>query len=171
MASAAGSFSRVRLRAKIPGPEGNGIHVATSASDGSTLVITITNPELCCANVAGSPVTAQNPARPGEAIVFYATGLGIVEPQAARQGITTGEVYSGPALNEPRAFVSATINNTTANVLSAGLKPGAIGIYEVLLELGGGTASNPLAQAHISQDIYTSNVVTIAIADPNSANP
>jgi uncharacterized protein (TIGR03437 family) len=126
---------------------------------------------LCCANVAGSPVTAQNPAQPGETLIFYATGLGLVGPDAALAKTNTGEPYSGPALNEPRAFVSATINNTTANVLSAGLKPGTVGVYEVVLELGGGTQPNPFAQVHIAQDIYTSNVVTIAVFDPASANP
>ena len=175
VASTAGSFSRVRLRAKIQGPEGNGIAVSTSASDGATLVITVTNPELCCANVAGAPVTEQNPARPGEAIVFYATGLGIVGPQEALSKTVTGDVYNGPELNEPigglQAFVSAQINGTTANVLSAGLKVGAIGIYEVVLELGGGTQPNPLAQVRISQNIYTSNAVTIAVADPATPNP
>jgi uncharacterized protein (TIGR03437 family) len=176
IASVVPSFSRVRLRAKIAGPAGNGIPIATSASDGATLVITITNPQLCCANVAGAPVTLQNPAQPGEAIVFYATGLGIVGPQEALSAIKTGEIYTGPAFNDPmlhdpKGFVSAQINNTTANVLSASLKPGTVGIYEVLLELGGGTAPNPLAQVHISQDIYTSNVVTIPVSDPNTPQP
>jgi uncharacterized protein (TIGR03437 family) len=85
--------------------------------------------------------------------------------------MTTGDPFTGPELNEPREFVSALINNTTANVLSAGLKPGAIGIYEVALELGGGTQPNPLAQVRISQNIYTSNVVTIPVFDPNSPRP
>jgi hypothetical protein len=171
VASTAGSFSRIRIRAKIPGPEGNGIELSTSASDGATLVVTITNLQLCCANKEGAPVTLENPARPGEAILFYATGLGLVGPQEALEQTKTGEAYRGPALNEPRAFVSSLINNTTANVLSAGLKPGTIGIYEVMLELGGGTSPNPLAQVHISQDIYTSNVVTIPVSSLESGTP
>jgi uncharacterized protein (TIGR03437 family) len=171
VASTAGSFSRIRIRAKIPGPEGNGIRLSTSSSEGATLVITITNLETCCANVAGAPVTPENPARPGEVILFYATGLGLVKPEEVQQSMTTGDPFTGPELNEPREFVSALINNTTANVLSAGLKPGAIGIYEVALELGGGTQPNPLAQVRISQNIYTSNVVTIPVFDPNSPRP
>jgi hypothetical protein len=171
VATAASSFTRIRLRAKVPGPDGNGIKLSTSASDGATLVVTTFNTQTCCANVAGAPVTAQNPALPGETIAFYATGLGIVGPEVARQAINTGSKYRGPALNEPVTFVSSLAGGSTANVVGAGLKQGAVGIYEVLLELGTGVTPNPNAQVTISQDIYTSNIVTIPIADPNSALP
>ena len=67
--------------------------------------------------------------------------------------------------------VSSLIGGTTGNVVGAGLKPGAIGIYQVQLELGAGTQPNQAAQVTISQDIYTSNIVTIPVADPNTALP
>jgi uncharacterized protein (TIGR03437 family) len=159
------------LQAKIPGPEGNGIPLTTQASNNSTLVLTATNPTMCCANVAGAPVTANNPAVPGEIIGFYATGLGLIQPDVARQAIVDGAKYEGPAVNDPISFVSSLINNTTANVVSASLLVGSVGIYEVLLELGGGTNPSPAAQVTISQDIYTSNVVTIPVSNPLSPLP
>jgi uncharacterized protein (TIGR03437 family) len=171
VATPASSFSRIKLRAKVPGPEGNGIQISTKASDAATLVVTTFNTQLCCANVAGSPVTPANPALPGETIVFYATGLGIVGPQAALEQTATGAKYRGPELNEPQTFVSSLAGGSTANVVGAGLKPGTIGIYQVLLELGAGTQPNQAAQVTISQDIYTSNIVTIPVADPNTAQP
>jgi len=170
-ASPAGAFTRIYLQAKIPGPEGNGIPLTTSASSSATIVLTATNPTMCCANVAGSPVTANNPAVPGEIIGFYATGLGLINPPEANAAIVDGAKYTGPAVNDPVSFVSSLINNTTANVVSASLMVGAVGIYEVLLELGGGTAPSPAAQVTIAQDIYTSNVVTIPVSNPLAPTP
>ena len=42
--------------------------------------MTAINSSLCCANVGGAPVTAFNPAVPGEMVIVYATGLGLVGP-------------------------------------------------------------------------------------------
>jgi uncharacterized protein (TIGR03437 family) len=170
-ASPAGAFTRIYLQAKIPGPEGNGIPLTTSASASATIVLTATNPTMCCANVAGSPVTQNNPAVPGEIIQFYATGLGLITPPEANAAIVDGAKYTGPAVNDPVSFVSSLINNTTANVVSASLMVGAVGIYEVLLELGGGTVPSPAAQVTIAQDIYTSNVVTIPVSNPLAPTP
>lgn len=171
IASVAGAFTRIYLQAKVPGPEGNGIPLTTSASNNATIVLTATNATMCCANIAGAPVTVNNPAVPGEIIEFYATGLGLITPPAANQAIVDGAQYTGPAVNNPTSFVSSLINNTTANVVSAGLMVGAVGIYQVLLELGGGTVPSPAAQVTISQDIYTSNVVTIPVSNPLAPTP
>ena len=70
-------------------------------------------------------------------------------------------------LNSPINFVSSLAGGSTANVLAAGLKVGTIGIYECQLELSTGVSLNPAAQLTISQDIYTSNIVTIPIGAPN----
>jgi uncharacterized protein (TIGR03437 family) len=171
VASPAGAFTRIYLQAKIPGPEGDGIPLSTSASANASIVLTATNPTMCCANVAGALVTQNNPAVPGEIIEFYATGLGLINPPEANAAIVDGAQYTGPAVNDPTAFVSSLINNTTANVVSAGLMVGAVGIYEVLLELGAGTVPSPAAQVTISQDIYTSNVVTIPVSNPLAPTP
>jgi hypothetical protein len=41
-------------------------------------------------------------------------------------------------------------------------------MYEVVLELNNGVPSDQFAQVTISQDIYTSNIVTIPIIDPTA---
>jgi hypothetical protein len=56
-------------------------------------------------------------------------------------------------------------------VVSASLMVGSVGIYQVLLELGGGTTPSPAAQVTISQDIYTSNVVTIPVSNQLAPTP
>lgn len=168
-ASAAAAYTRVRLRAKIPGPDGNGISISTNISTNAQVILTALNSGTCCANVAGSPITPDNPAQAGETIFVYATGMGKVSPDAANNATVTGEVYNGPALNNANSSVSSLAGSTSANVISAGLKPGTIGIYEVVLELNSSMPTNPSTQLTISQDIYTSNVVTVPIvnASPN----
>ena len=80
-ASPASAFTRIRLRARKAGPEGNGTVYTGSSREGDAVIITATTPALCCANRKYSLVTENNPALPGETIIVYATGLGIVKPE------------------------------------------------------------------------------------------
>lgn len=162
----AGLFTRIRLRARVEGPAGNGIVYSGNAVEGAQVILTATTPALCCANIANSRVTGDNPALPGETIVVYAAGLGLVKPDEARLAIVNGEAYRGPALNEPVEFVSSLAGGKTANVLLAGLKPGAIGIYEVHLELNSDLPTNPATQLTIAQDVYVSNIVIFPLFNP-----
>ena len=171
-ASSAVSFTRIRLLAKVPGPEGDGITFTGSSSGptaGSAGAVSITalNTALCCANVAGAPVTPQNPAQAGETIYVYGTGLGLVTPESAKDAIVDGAAYNGPAANDASSSVSALTGGSTATVLQAGLAVGLIGTYRIILEINSTIATNPFAQLTISQDIYTSNIVTIPIYQPN----
>jgi hypothetical protein len=161
-AFAAGSFTRIRLRAKVPGPIGNGIKFSANNNDGGQLILTALTPELCCAN--SGRVTADNPAVPGETIIVYATGLGISEPLNDQQA--TGAKYRGP-ITDPQAFVSSLAGGKTANVLLASLQTGTVGVYEVHLELNSDLPTNPFTQLTIAQDVYVSNIVTIPVVNPN----
>jgi uncharacterized protein (TIGR03437 family) len=177
-------FTRMVLRAKVPGSEGNNLAISASATGASTTsstgtvttaaateTMTAINSALCCANIAGAPVTTDNPAVPGELIIVYGTGLGTVEPQAALSAIQDGMPYSGPALNGPppttNQSVSSIIGGSTGNVLYAGLQVGAIGVYRVVLQLDASLPTNPVTQITISQDIYTSNITYIPVVSPN----
>jgi uncharacterized protein (TIGR03437 family) len=187
-ASAAAAYFTIRLVANVPGPEGDNIPISatstasapastaptnvatpvptsTTTSTGS-VTLTATNTTLCCASVAGAPVTTDNPALAGETIYIYATGLGLVGPNDARNAIVDGQAYTGPVANDPVSPVSALGDGASATVISAGLKVGAISIYEVVMELSSQENTNPLAQISIAQDAYTSNVVTIPVYNP-----
>jgi hypothetical protein len=162
----AGVFTRIRLRAKQAGDAGNGIAYSAKSSDGAQVIMTATTPALCCANTAGALITEANPALPGETIVVTATGLGKLKNPDTQALITTGVAYDGPPINEPNEFVSSLAGGKTANVLFAALKPGAIGIYEVHLELNSDLPTNSKTQVTIAQDVYVSNVVTFALKNP-----
>jgi hypothetical protein len=183
IASPAAAFTRIRLQAKAPGPEGNSITIgATSASSSGgagSVVMTALNSSLCCANRAGAPVTADNPAIASETIYIYATGLGLsCDPNNMCNGgagsdpvlaaTNTGQVYNGPAFNQVQNPVSSLAGGSTATVVSAGFEPGAPpGTYKVVLELGSAVTTNPNTQLTISQGIYTSNIVSLAVVQPN----
>jgi uncharacterized protein (TIGR03437 family) len=161
-AFAAGSFTRIRLRAKLPGPAGNGVTFSASNNDGGQLIMTALTPALCCANVGR--VTQDNPAVPGETVILYATGLGISQPLSDQQA--TGTKYKGP-VTDPEAFLSSLAGGKTANVLLASLQTNAVGVYEVHLELNSDLPTDPFTQLTIAQDVYVSNIVTIPVVNPN----
>jgi uncharacterized protein (TIGR03437 family) len=162
-ASAAGQFTRIVLTAKVAGPDGNGIAIAASTNASSSLVMTALNQSTCCASVAGSPVTADNPAVPGEVISLYATGLGLTQAPDGSFPNNTGQIYDGPP-NVPLAPVdNVQVGGSTANVLSSGLKPGMFGVYEVQVQLSTALTTNPNTQLYIAQNVFTSNIVTIPV--------
>jgi hypothetical protein len=168
-AFSAGVFQRIRLQARIAGPDGNGIPFTASAPEGANVIMTATNSALCCANIAGAPVTADNPVQPGATIVVYATGLGLPEPT---ESVTTGEAWpeNGPR-HQPREFVSSLAGGKTANVLYAGLVPGQVGVWEVHLELNSDLPTNPFTQAWIAQWEFVSNIVTFPLVNLNPPLP
>jgi len=169
-ASAGIAFARnFILQARIAGTAGNGLTfstlVAGPGGSGAQLILTPETTSLCCANMAFSPVTASNPAVPGEVLLVYATGLGLPVLSEANQNlIKTGVKYpAGGPITQPVNFVSSLAGGKTANILSASLKPGTVGTYEVLLQLNSSMPTNPLTNVYIAQDIYISNIVTFAL--------
>jgi hypothetical protein len=164
-AFAAGVFTRIRLRARKEGPDGNGIAYSAKVNDGAQVILTPTGSALCCAN--SGRVTPENPAVPGETIIVYAAGLGLPEPADA---VNTGKKYRGPD-NKPKEFVSSLAGGKTANVLFAGLKKDDTGVYEVHLELNSDIPTNPFTQLTIAQFIYVSNIITFPVKNPNDEPP
>jgi uncharacterized protein (TIGR03437 family) len=166
-ATVAGEFDRIILTAKVGGPAGNGIAITANVSANATLTLTVLGEaSTCCANIASSPITQDNPLVPGEVITIYATGIG---PTTLADGLTpasvTGQVYPGPALNIPVTNVdNAQIGGTTANVISAGLAVGQMpGVYQVVLQTQNSLPTNPITQLYIAQNVFTSNIVTVPV--------
>jgi len=166
----AGPFQRIRLRALIPGPEGNAIPISATVDVGGQLILSAFNSQLCCANQAGAQITSSNPALPGETIVLLASGIGRVSPEEATYAMYDGMPYWGPADNYATEFVSSLIGGKTANVLYAGLRRGAVGVYEVHLELNSGLETNAQTSGYIAQSYQISNTFTIPVVNPSSSS-
>ncbi|MBV9400792.1 MAG: hypothetical protein JO062_22630 [Bryobacterales bacterium] len=170
-ALAGGAYVRILLRAKVEGPEGNNIPLAASSTNSNSgtspqLSLGLSNVVTCCANRAGAPITIDNPAQPGETLYVYATGLGLVNDVNGNNiSVLDGVPFNGPQPNNANSAVSSLVDTKTANVISAGLSPGGIGVYQVVLELNPDIPPNNVAQVTISQDIYTSNIVTIPVGN------
>jgi len=171
IATPSGQFTRIILTAKVPGPDGNGIAITGTNSTSASIIITALNAQTCCASVAGSLVTQDNPAVPGEVISILATGIGLVfAPDGSNVGVT-GQVFQGPAFNTPGVPVdNAQVGGRTANVLNAGLAVGMPpGTYQVDLQISDQLPTNPNTQVFIAQSVFTSNIVTIPVVAPGSS--
>jgi uncharacterized protein (TIGR03437 family) len=165
VASPGGVFRRIFLQSRVPGAEGEGLRYRTKSTD--AVFLTPYGERLCCAGQEGARITPENPARPGELITVYATGLGLVLPNEAKFATVTGSKYLGPEFNYTNVPVDDAIaGGKTANVIFAGLKQGAIGLYEVKLLLNADIPTNPQTELIIAQQVYVSNIVTFPLVNP-----
>ena len=158
---------RIRLTSKLAGPAGNLISLASTVTtsagtEGGQLIISPTIPLICCYGFANQLVTKDRPAVPGESIIVYSTGLGLLGPTVARKAQQDGVPYDG-TFGIPRSIVSSLAGGSTANVISASMLKGAVGVYEVVLELNPNLGSNDRTEMTIAQAFTTSNIVTIPI--------
>jgi len=110
----------------------------------------------------GAPVTGNSPAHPGETITLWAAGLGSVVTSDSAATLEAG--VPNPQPDAPvRIPVSATINGMPAQVVSAALPQGSIGIYELHIVLPANLPDHSAALLAISQDGRQSNSVTIPV--------
>lgn len=188
------SASSTQVRAQIPYDTGSvsagSLYVRTEHSDGSVTVTNAIAVRLSAASPgifalgggteprgglvlhaapngawqAGSPVTPESPARPGEVVTVWAAGLGLVNTEDPSSAVPAGTPYNGPdapVLNP----VNAVINGHSAQVVSAILPQGAIGVYEVQIDVPAGLAPASSAQLVLVQNGTPSNVVTFPVAN------
>jgi uncharacterized protein (TIGR03437 family) len=168
-----GAFDRVVVVARQSGSSGgNGIAVSTSTSSSAKITLTAYTSTTCCDVVPNSPVTINNPAAPGETITVSAAGLGVVQNLAGSRliDIPIGQPYVYDQPNSAYSTVSATLGNSTAQVVSAGLAQGSYGVYSVQLIVPQGQATNNSTQLYIAQNAFVSNTVTIPVG-PANPNP
>jgi uncharacterized protein (TIGR03437 family) len=119
----------------------------------------ITGPEVTIALVAAAPrlfatdagyaiaqhgadysvITPDAPARPGEVIVVYATGLGMTAPEPQPFEIPQ---YPGLVVNSLQLFLGGS-QVSPDRIFYAGLTPGSAGVYQINLTLPDVMGSNP----------------------------
>ena len=104
----------------------------------------------------GKPVTAADSAMPGDVITVWGTGLGAVDQTDMD---LDDESAKAPVLNQVRA----SVNSQPAEVISAVLPKGSLGIYEVEIVLPSDLRPDPKALLTISQAGNTSNTVTFPL--------
>jgi uncharacterized protein (TIGR03437 family) len=164
-ATAAGVFDRIIITARIEGLDGEGIPIAATASSGADITMTAFDSITCCSNIAGASITPDNPAKAGELIVVYTTGMGLPVLNSGNQPfIVTGQQYPvGAPITQPQQFANALAGGSTADVIQATLLPGTVGIFEVVLHLSPGLSSNSQTSLTVAQGAFVSNPVAIAV--------
>ncbi|HZS51752.1 MAG TPA: beta-propeller fold lactonase family protein [Bryobacterales bacterium] len=102
-----------------------------------------------------SPVTTANPARAGETIVLYCTGLGNTSPPPMDGQPAPADILS-PAASLP----VVTVGGAQANVRFAGLAPLYAGLYQINFDVPSGTPGGA-AMVKVTSASWTSNGVLL----------
>jgi uncharacterized protein (TIGR03437 family) len=146
-----------------PGPQAVVVKNAVGPSVSFNVTVAATAPAIFFAPSAAvlknsdfSLVTASNPAKAGDVILVYCTGLGLTSPSSPTGTLVPGS--AAPATNVP---VTATIGGKPATVTYAIASPGFAGLYQVALTVPAGVAgSSPIV---LTQGTTNSNSVSIAV--------
>ena len=87
---------------------------------------------LAVVHADGSLVNGQEPARPGEIVTVYATGLGAVDTT-----IASGAAAPAQPLARTTGAPLVEIASQPAEILFSGLSPGFVGLYQVNILIPG----------------------------------
>lgn len=102
----------------------------------------MSDPETILATrVDGTVVTHEKPARSGEVIILYATGLGQTKPRVAAGQIPTAAAWVEKSAEFRVIAEGQPID--TSNVLYVGVAPGFAGLYQINLRLPDNIGRNP----------------------------
>jgi len=170
VASPASLYLRIILTDKTPGNDPTPPTVTTTTATTATISVTaLTATTVGGNNLTGLPVDNNNPAQPNEVIEFITTGLGTIGPTDAANAAITGQQFKYSGYNFPNVTVDdAQIDNFTADIVQTTYMPGSVGVYQVLLQMNGSVANNPVAQAYIAQSGAVSNFVTVPVLNPST---
>jgi uncharacterized protein (TIGR03437 family) len=109
-------------------------------------------------NPQGRLVDAAAPARAGDVVQVFCTGLGATQPAVA-----SGQAAPSSPPAAVTSTVSATVGGRPAVVQFAGLAPGFAGLYQVNVQIPSSVTSGGAVTLTLSQQGIASNAVTIAI--------
>jgi uncharacterized protein (TIGR03437 family) len=104
-----------------------------------------------------------NPARAGDFLAIYATGLGPVQGPKGEAGPADGSATPLSPLFQTKAKVTATIGGVEAPVSFAGLTPTFAGLYQVNVQVPPGVVPGSAVPLKITAGNEGSNTVTIVV--------
>jgi len=143
-----------------------GIFAINSQGTGQGAVL-LSNTTILAAPVGSIAGRTTRPARRGEFITIFSTGLGQVTPPIATGALAASHTTVAPA--------TVTIGDLTVNAAFAGLAPGFAGLYQVDVQLPANANLGASVLLRINIGGKQSNTVTIAIDDAatstGSSNP
>ena len=108
-----------------------------------------------------SPVSSASPAKPGEAVIMYCTGLGVTSPPAS----TGNHGNTAEPFNRTVETPVVTIGGQTAQVLFSAASPCCAALYQVNLVVPAGTpaGNQPLVLTMPVSNVVSRSGVTINV--------
>src|SRR5437764_633563 len=82
-----------------------------------------------------SPITTGKPAKAGEALILFASGLGPTRP-----GVDPGQPFTADPVQEVNSPVQVLVNGKAGDILYAGGYPGTIDRYQINFRVPDGPA-------------------------------
>ena len=105
----------------------------------------------------GSLVSQSSPAKPGETVVAYMTGMGTTQ-------LTLSTGAASPNGPNPTAVApTVTVGGTNAAVAYAGTTPGLVGLYQVNFQVPPNAATGDLFMS-VTQGSVTSNQTLLSVS-------
>jgi uncharacterized protein (TIGR03437 family) len=105
-----------------------------------------------------SLVDAAHPAKPGEPLVMYLSGMGATTPAVA-----TGVQASPTALTPAQIQPTVRVGGQVADIAYAGLTPGGIGLYQINFTVPAGTAPGDV-EVIVNQNAVIANRTVLPVA-------
>ena len=135
----------IKLKATVGGVDSHEITVrAAPASVGYFSTTGDGLGTIVAAHADGSPITANSPAAPGEAVALYASGLGALSNSVAE--------YDWPTSANPTSVpLQVDVAGVQATVLYAGAAPNFPGVYQINIVIPLGTGASAGANVRIFQ--------------------
>lgn len=115
----------------------------------------------------GSVISATAPARAGETIVLYATGLGRIVPDLVQTSIASRAAPIAAA--SQMTVLLNGVQVPASAILYAGVTPGTAGLYQINLTLPTPLAYNPEIRVQIGSDISPAGVFLATASMPQAA--
>jgi uncharacterized protein (TIGR03437 family) len=135
-----------------------GIFTVDSSGQGQGAILIANQGDTLAAPAGSIAGRATRPARPGEFLTIYCTGLGsVTDPPPS------GTPASGSPLSHTRAVPSVTIGGIPATVNFSGLAPGFVGLYQVNVEVPASTTAGDAVPLVLTIGGVTANPVTVAV--------
>ncbi|MBZ5621535.1 MAG: hypothetical protein LAQ69_22830, partial [Acidobacteriia bacterium] len=119
----------------------SGPEVTVTVVDAAPALFTVAGGYAIATHVDNSLVSPDSPARAGEIIVVYATGLGKTAPNPAN-----GELPQYAAQIVGLGTLQASLGGVVVGsdlIKYAGLSPGSAGLYQINLEVPGNPGTDP----------------------------
>lgn len=132
-----------------------GLFAVNAAGQGAVLIASSGELVMSTGSIPGR---ASRPAKRGEYITIYCTGLGAVENQPG-----SGSPAPGSPLSMVKQTPTVTVGGVSAPVTFAGLAPGFVGLYQVNVQVPESILGGDAVQLVLTAGGSSSNTITIAV--------